>query len=194
MGQDCAMDPTHRILELFRTKGDLAYEGEGISQIAHGWQCGQLALQAGATLELRLASWLHDLGHLLSNLDGTPTLQGTNDRHETTAARTLDAIWGPTVAEPVRLHVDAKRYLVATIPQYRERLSEDSLRSLILQGGPMTKEECVQFRTNPYANDAQQLRAWDDTGKRIGWFASDTEAALVDLETLMRQVERVVKP
>ena len=166
----CAMNPAHTLLELLRAKGDLAYEGEGISQIAHGWQCGQLALQAGATPALQLASWLHDIGH------------------EHTGARLLAAIWGPAVAEPVRLHVDAKRYLVATYPQYRERLSEDSLRSLALQGGPMSLEECVQFQASPYALDAQQLRSWDDIGKRVGWFAADQGQALTELEALMGQV------
>jgi len=173
------------ILELFRSKGELAYEGEGISQIAHGWQCGQLALQAGATPALQLASWLHDIGHLLSDLRGTPTLQGLDDSHEHTGANVLAAIWGPAVAEPVRLHVQAKRYLVATFSQYRERLSEDSLRSLALQGGPLSMEECVCFQANPYALDAQQLRTWDDTGKRVGWFSAD---ALSELEALMGQV------
>ena len=173
------------ILELFRSKGELAYEGEGISQIAHGWQCGQLALQAGATPALQLASWLHDIGHLLSDLRGTPTLQGLDDSHEHTGANVLAAIWGPVVAEPVRLHVQAKRYLVATFSQYRERLSEDSLRSLALQGGPLSMEECVRFQANPYALDAQQLRTWDDTGKRGGWFSAD---ALSELEALMGQV------
>ena len=181
-----AMNTAHTLLELFRAKGELAYEGEGISQLAHGWQCGQLALQAGATPALQLASWLHDIGHLLSDLAGTPTLQGLDDRHEATGAQLLATIWGPAVAEPVRLHVHAKRYLVAAFPHYRERLSEDSLRSLALQGGPMSLAECVQFQTSPYALDAQQLRSWDDTGKRVGWFAADT--ALSELEALMGQV------
>jgi predicted HD phosphohydrolase len=183
------MNPTQTILELFRTKGDLAYEGEGITQIAHGWQCAQLALQSGATPELQLASWLHDIGHLLSRLEGTPTLQGIDDRHENTGARWLDTLWGPVVAEPVRLHVAAKRHLVATYPEYRARLSDDSVRSLELQGGPMSTEESVQFLASPYALDAQQLRAWDDTGKRVGWFASNNDAALAQLESLMGQVK-----
>jgi predicted HD phosphohydrolase len=178
-----------QLLELFRSKGELAYEGEGISQIAHGWQCGQLALLAGATPALQLASWLHDIGHLLTDLEDTPTLHGIDDRHEHSGARLLDTIWGPAVAEPVRLHVDAKRYLVATYPEYRARLSEDSLRSLALQGGPMSIEDCVRFQANPYALDAQQLRSWDDTGKRLGWFARDSAQALAELQALMVRVE-----
>jgi predicted HD phosphohydrolase len=189
-----AMNQAHRILELFRTKGDLAYEGEGISQIAHGWQCGQLALQAGATPALQLASWLHDIGHLLSALAGTPTLQGMDDRHEATGARLLDAIWGPAVAEPVRMHVEAKRFLVAANPDYRSRLSADSVRSLALQGGPLTPEECLRFEASHYALDAQRLRSWDDSAKRPGWFAYDAREALLALQALMEQVDKKASP
>jgi predicted HD phosphohydrolase len=188
----CAMSQAHMILELFRAKGDLAYEGEGISQIAHGWQCGQLALQAGATPELQLAGWLHDVGHLLTELSGTPTLLGIDDRHEHAGARLLEAIWGQAVAEPVRLHVDAKRFLVAANPDYQDRLSADSVRSLALQGGPLSLEECVRFQAKTYALDAQQLRSWDDVGKRAGWFALDKEQALAALATLMEQVSNKV--
>lgn len=182
------MSKAHTILELFRSKGDLAYDGEGISQIAHGWQCGQLALLAGASPALQLASWLHDIGHLLSDFEGTPTLQGLDDRHENTGAQLLQALWGADVAEPVRLHVQAKRFLVAANPDYLAHLSADSVRSLALQGGPMSIEECVRFQANAYALDAQQLRSWDDVGKRVGWFAPDSEAALAELRALMARV------
>jgi phosphonate degradation associated HDIG domain protein len=182
------MNNPQAILELFARKGAIAYEGEGISQIEHAWQCGQLARAAGASQTLQLASWLHDLGHLLTDLDGSPTVDGIDDRHEHTAARVLDAIWGPNVAEPVRLHVAAKRYLVATHPEYCERLSPDSVRSLALQGGPMPLVECVVFQANRYALDAQQLRSWDDAGKLPDWFASDTQHALDELRALMDRV------
>jgi len=185
------MTTATEILDLYARKGDLAYEGEGISQIAHGWQCGQLALRAGASPALQLASWLHDLGHLLTDLVGTPTLAGVDDRHEATAAALLDPLWGPAVSEPVRMHVDAKRYLVAVRPEYRESLSEDSQRSLVLQGGAMTPDECRRFHAQPYALDAQRLRSWDDQGKRPGWFAVSKEAALDELGALMQQVQRM---
>ena len=188
MAHDNCMNSPQAILELFARKGAIAYEGEGISQIKHAWQCGQLARAAGASQTLQLASWLHDLGHLMTDLSGSPTVQGIDDRHEHTAARVLDAVWGPTVAEPVRLHVAAKRYLVATHPEYCERLSPDSVRSLALQGGPMSLEECVAFQANRYALDAQQLRSWDDAGKRPEWFASDTQQALDELRALMDRV------
>lgn len=176
------------ILELFVFKGHVAYDGEGISQIEHAWQCGQLAQHAGATPELQLASWLHDVGHLMTDLQGSPTLDGIDDLHENRGAQAIHALWGPEVAEPVRLHVPAKRFLVATHPGYADTLSPDSVRSLALQGGPMDAAEVAQFRSNPYARDAQQLRSWDDNGKRLGWFAVDVHHALTELQALMQRV------
>jgi len=182
------MNNPQLLLDVLLRKGDLAYDGEGITQIEHAWQCGQLARQAGATPQLQLASWLHDIGHLLTDLEGSPTVRGIDDRHENLGALTLQAIWGPEVAEPVRLHVQAKRFMVAMRPGYAQTLSPDSVRSLALQGGPLTTEECLKFQAGPYALDAQQLRVWDDTGKRLGWFARDVQHALDELRALMDRV------
>jgi len=189
--QDGAMPEPQDILALWARKGQIAYDGEGISQLEHAWQCGQLALKAGASPALQLASWLHDVGHLLTDLSGTPTLLGVDDRHEYSGAHLLEGIWGPTVAEPARLHVAAKRFLVARNAQYLEQLSPDSVRSLALQGGPMDAAECAAFAANHHAQDAQQLRSWDDAGKKVGWFARDRQTALDELGALMARVPRV---
>lgn len=176
------------ILELLRSAGDSQYSGEPVSQIEHAWQCGQLALQAGASAPLQLASWLHDIGHLMVGWAGTPTLRGEDDEHEAQGARLLMRLWGGAVAEPVRLHVAAKRYLVTKSPAYLEKLSEDSLRSLQLQGGSMTPSQLCEYESNAYARDALQLRSWDDQGKVSGWFAPSKGQALLQLEELMRTV------
>lgn len=175
-----------RIEALFRERGHLAYDGEGITQWQHAWQCGQLARDAGASPALQLAAWLHDLGHLMTGLEGTPTLQGHDDRHEALAAQVLAPLFGPAVAAPVALHVEAKRYLVAAKSGYRERLSPDSVRSLALQGGPMDAAACAAFLRQPFSADAVRLRAWDDQGKRPdGHPPSD---AAEELQALMRRV------
>lgn len=124
------------IAALYCSRGHIAYEGEGITQLQHGWQCAQLAQQAGAAASLQLAAWLHDLGHLMTDLEGSPTTVGINDGHEQQGAAALAAILGNAVAQPVALHVQAKRYLVGTQPRYRKSLSPDSVRSLALQRGP----------------------------------------------------------
>ena len=88
-----------------------------------------------ASAALVTAALLHDLGHLLNDQGETPTLRGVDDLHQYAALPFLRALFGDDVLEPIRLHVDAKRYLCATRPDYYDALSADSKRSLALQGG-----------------------------------------------------------
>ena len=69
---------------------------------------------------------------------------------------------------PIRLHVDAKRYLCATRPDYYERLSEDSKRSLKLQGGIFAPADAERFIGQPHAAEAVKVRLWDDAAKTPG--------------------------
>ena len=62
-------------------------------------------------------------------------------------------------------HVAAKRYLCAVEPGYLEQLSQPSIVSLRLQGGPMTPEEVAAFKNLAFAEDAVRLRKWDDEAK-----------------------------
>ena len=153
------------LADLYQEKGDLHYEGEGVTQLAHAWQCGQLAKAEGASPQLQLAAWLHDIGHLLSKKEGAPTTYGHDDRHEHVGGNYLLNIFSEEVSQPVLMHVLAKRYLVTTYPDYRQSLSADSIRSLELQGGDMSENECSQFIGRPFAKDAMSLRRWDDIAK-----------------------------
>lgn len=67
--------------------------------------------------------------------------------------------------EPIRLHVDAKRYLCATEPGYWEGLSPASRHSLELQGGAYAESEAQVFMAQPYAAEAVRLRRYDDLAK-----------------------------
>jgi gamma-butyrobetaine dioxygenase len=69
------------------------------------------------------------------------------------------------VTEPVRLHVAAKRYLCAVEPSYFALLSEASVYTLSVQGGPMSTAEAREFESSPYAADAVRVRRWDDQAK-----------------------------
>ena len=184
------MDTTlNALLQLYDQAGDRMYAGEAVTQLAHAWQCGRLAEKSGANAGLQLASWLHDIGHLMSAAPGTPTLRGEDDRHEALGAQLLMPIFGPSVAEPIRLHVQAKRYLVGMRESYAKKLTPDSIRSLQLQGGPMDAVACAQFETEPFFFDAVKLRVWDDLAKKSGWFEDTPEAALGHLASLMVKVK-----
>lgn len=177
-----------RLIALYRNGGDLIYSGETITLLNHAWQCGRLAEKSGATGALQLASWLHDVGHLWSDFEGCPTLEGSNDLHEVRGADILLPVFGMAVSEPVRLHVQAKRYLVSTREKYARKLSPDSVRRLHLQGGPMSFTECSAFEAEPFFIDALKLRVWDDLGKKSGWFEDTRQDALDHLMQLMRRM------
>ena len=183
------MTSLHDILALYLNRGHLAYEGEGVTQLLHGWQCARLAEMAGASEPLQLAAWLHDLGHLMTGLEGSPTTKGIDDGHEQVASRALRELFGPEVADPIALHVQAKRYLVTTKPGYREALSPDSVRSLALQGGCMSGEQCIEFRRADHADDALRLRVWDDLAKRPDLRPESEPQALAALALLMDTVK-----
>ena len=80
----------------------------------------------------------------------------------------LEPFFPPAVIEPVRLHVATKRYLCATDPDYFSCLSEASVHTLRLQGGPMSPAETADFENNAYRDEAVRVRIWDDEAKVPG--------------------------
>jgi predicted HD phosphohydrolase len=171
------------VLSLYRDKGGLQYSGEPVTQLEHAWQSLCLAHMDNASPALQLAAFFHDVGHLFQKGTGSPTLQDVDDRHEAIGPACLrrilreqgldtDQIEG--IAEPIALHVQAKRYLVTVEPSYQACLSADSIRSLALQGGPMSQGEAAHFERQSYFQDAVALRRWDESAKQ-----GAPEAALV---------------
>ena len=156
------------IRALFELNGGCQYSGESVSQLEHALQCAQFAEQSGASAELITACLVHDLGHMSNDMGATPTLRGVDDKHQYHAASVLKAIFPNAVRTPIRLHVDAKRYLCAAESGYWETLSPDSKRSLELQGGIYGAEDAASFIAQPYAQDAVKLRRWDDLAKVAG--------------------------
>ena len=156
------------IEKLFRDHGNIAYAGEGVSQLEHALQSAQRAEQARGDDELVTAALLHDLGHLLTLQGDTPTARGIDDQHQYFAIPFIRALFPPAVVEAIRLHVDAKRALCALEPDYYEALSEDSKRSLTLQGGVFSREETEAFLAKPFAGHAMKVRRWDDAAKVAG--------------------------
>ena len=179
-----------QILELFKNKGGRGYEGEAVTQLEHALQSAQLAERAGAAPELVCAALLHDIGHLLNDRGETPTLRAVDDLHQYAALPFLRQLFPDNVLGPIRLHVDAKRYLCATRPGYHEKLSEDSKRSLVLQGGIYSAGEAEQFIRQPYASEAVKVRLWDDAAKVAGAPTPD----LAHFEPILRAACRLTSP
>ncbi len=135
-----------------------------VSQLDHALQCAALAEEEGADDAGIAAALLHDVGHALMG----PTSSERDLAHERVGARWLARAFGPEVTEPVAAHVDAKRYLCAVERDYLHGLSDASIESLALQGGPMSDEEVRRFAAQARAGEATALRRRDDDAKVPG--------------------------
>jgi predicted HD phosphohydrolase len=132
-----------------------------VSQLDHALQTAALLAQEyPGDPELVAAGLVHDLGHLLPG--------GSDERHAAEGAAAVRPALGERVARMVALHVEAKRYLVASEGEYGARLSGDSVRSLGRQGGALSSEEMEAFLRLESADDALVLRRADDTAKIDG--------------------------
>ncbi|MEU9865357.1 phosphonate degradation HD-domain oxygenase [Streptomyces sp. NPDC047971] len=160
------MNPLDILAALFDGEGSAAYLGEAVTQAQHMLQAGALAETAGAPPHLIAAALLHDVGHFRGTVTGRDLMEhGTDNRHSHTGADWLGQWFGPEVTEPVRLHVAAKRYLCAVEPGYADLLSEASVHTLAVQGGPMTDAQARAFAAHPGAGDAVAVRRWDEQAK-----------------------------
>ena len=150
------MTAAETIGEMFAGPGARDHLGEAVPIGEHMLQAGALAEAAGAEGAVVAAALLHDIGHLLGE---------DEDRHGEAGANWLSQWFGAAVTEPVRLHVPAKRYLCAADAEYFGLLSAESVRTLSLQGGPMTAAEVAAFEALPFFRDAVAVRRWDDQAK-----------------------------
>ena len=153
---------------LFARHGTHQYSGEPVTQIEHALQTAHLAEQSDADDALVTACLLHDLGHLLNDQGETPSLRGIDDTHQYYALPFLRGLFSDAVLDAIKLHVDAKRYLCQANPAYFAKLSDDSKRSLALQGGVFSAEQAAAFLKQSGARDAVMLRQWDDLAKQAG--------------------------
>jgi phosphonate degradation associated HDIG domain protein len=178
---------TQQVFDLFERRGREAYFGEGVSILEHSLQAAWFAREAGAEPHLVIAALLHDVGHLLHGLPEDLAEHGLDGKHEVIGEEWLRSRFGPEVSEPVRLHVDAKRYLCSIEPTYSAELSPSSLQSLRLQGGPFSTDEARDFEQNPYFQNAVALRRWDDSAKL-------TEVIVPELQTYREALNASKRP
>lgn len=180
------------IHRLFCERGGSQYGGECVTQLEHALQAAALAEAEQAGAAMITAALLHDIGHLLHDLPKHAPTDGVDDVHEERAHRWLQDHFGPEVTEPIRLHVDAKRYLCAVEPSYWATLSAPSQRSMELQGGAFSAQEARQFESRPYFEHGARMRRWDDLAKVAGlatppldhflWFVAGTCKASAAVE------------
>jgi len=162
------MSIADEVFAIFGRRGSGAYFGERVSMTEHALQAAYFAREQSAPAALVVAALLHDIGHLVEDVPDDLADWTADARHEEVGARWLAQRMRTEVAEAVRLHVPAKRYLCATDTNYVAMLSHASIVTLQLQGGPMSRPELLQFETEPFHLQAVQVRRWDDQGKVAG--------------------------
>ena len=151
--------------DIFERRGGEEYLGEPVTMAEHMLQGATIAEQNGQPEIIIVSALLHDVGHFTSEF-GMFSMDDTEDRfHEDAGADILQDFFPTLVTDCVRYHVAAKRYLCATRPSYFDRLSEASVHSLNLQGGPMDDAEVKEFEKNPNLNEIIAVRFLDEAGK-----------------------------
>ena len=146
----------------------------GSTLLSHSLWCGQQAINDNACVDLILAALLHDIGHLLLAGDAELSSFERDCEHAEEGAKWLSAWFPQAATEPIRLHVQAKRYLFTFDSVYQTSLTGSSRASMQSQGGAMNESEVMAFEANRFHADAIRLRRYDDTpweGKELPDFS-----------------------
>src|SRR5262249_10128656 len=96
--------------------------------------------------------------------------------HDRRGAALVEPLLGPRVAHLVGSHVVAKRYLVTTDPEYRDRLSRRSTETLAAQGDALADAELTALESDPDRDAILALRRADERAK-------DPSAQVPELES-----------
>ncbi|MCE2459008.1 MAG: HDIG domain-containing protein [Dehalococcoidia bacterium] len=165
-----------RVLDLLSSAGQAEYHGEQVSQLEHALQAAHLAGEDDGDDQEIIAALLHDIGHIWPVEGRQVTSVGVVEHDEVGAQVLRDLGFSDDVADIVSGHVAAKRYLVATDEAYAAKLSDVSVESLRLQGGPMSAEEVQDFQRSPNWQSMVRVRTWDDLAKIPGANVPDLES------------------
>ena len=173
------------VFGLYEQHGAADYIGEPVSQIEHMSQAAQLAMAEGFDDEVVLAAFFHDIGHICGQGEENMGGYGVVSHERLGADYLRRAGFSERLAKLVEYHVQAKRYLTFSQPDYYARLSEASRRTLGYQGGVMTADEARVFEQDPLCAVSLRLRHWDEQAKAM-------HVPLLDLEVLKAKARQVL--
>jgi 2-amino-1-hydroxyethylphosphonate dioxygenase (glycine-forming) len=158
-------------LNLLKKYGDNGYIGEDVTQLQHAFQCAMFAeddSDVDNKNDFILGCLFHDIGHLLCY--DNPEMEKMSDlgvmNHEKVGADYLRSLgYNENVCELVENHINTKRYLISTDPNYYNNLSEASKQTFEYQGGKLSYEEINSFKQNKLFKYHLKLRTYDDQAK-----------------------------
>ncbi len=153
------------LADIFLRRGSESYLGESVTMSQHMLQAAQIAEQEGESTSVIVAALLHDIGHYTGEFPEDYIEQGMDNRHQLAGAAVLEKFFHADVVEPVRWHVETKRYLCAVDDGYFACLSGASVETLKLQGGPFDSDQIAEFEQNPYLDTIIRVRKYDDAAK-----------------------------
>jgi predicted HD phosphohydrolase len=129
-----------------------------VDGLSHALQCAaNLSASHPDDPDLVVAGLVHDIADIAFPHD--------HGDHAARGAALVEPLLGPRVARLVGAHVVAKRYLVATDPEYRARLSPRSIETLQLQGGTLEPSEIMALASDPDLDAILALRRADEAAK-----------------------------
>ena len=151
------------IINKYKNNSSL-YIGEKVTMTEHMIQTAMLAEENHSPGSLICACLLHDYGHFIIEDPDHLVSKSMDGKHEDIGFNFLNNYFRSEVVEPIRLHVQAKRYLCRE-KSYWNALSNASKVSLKLQGDVMNDDEAKKFVSLKFHNNAILLRKYDDEGK-----------------------------
>jgi predicted HD phosphohydrolase len=141
------------------------YIGEKVTMSEHMIQTAMLAEKAKCDDDLICSCLLHDYGHFILDNPDKLVKENLDGKHEDIGYEYLKNIFKKEIIEPIKYHVQAKRYL-ARDEKYFNLLSESSKISLKLQGGVLNDEESIIFEVQDYFKSTILLRKFDEAAKK----------------------------
>jgi predicted HD phosphohydrolase len=158
------MQVVDKIITNFTNNKSL-YIGEKVTMSEHMIQTAMLAEKAKCNDDLICSCLLHDYGHFILDNPDELVKENLDGKHEDIGYEYLKNIFKKEIIEPIKYHVQAKRYL-ARDKKYFNLLSEASKTSLELQGGVLSREECTKFEAQEYFKPSILLRKFDEAAKK----------------------------
>ena len=153
-----------KIINNYKTNKTL-YIGEKVTMTEHMIQSAMIAEKNKCKPSLVCASLLHDYGHFILDDPDELVNKKEDGKHEDVAYIYLKKYFKKSVVEPIKIHVNAKRYL-ARNKKYYDILSQASKVSLHLQGGVMDHNEAEIFEKEKFFDDSIKLRKFDEVAKK----------------------------
>ena len=142
-------------------RGAGVHDEPDVDGLAHALQCGaELRARHPDDAELAGAGLVHDIADIAFPHD--------HQDHAQRGAELVEPLLGPRVARLVGAHVDAKRYLVATDPAYRARLSPRSIETLEMQGDVLDAPGIAALASDADLAAILALRRADESAKDPG--------------------------